>query len=530
MVLRFLFHVGRAVAHQGVGKIAGAMIDPTLASAGNLIGQIGADAWAGLRAEKKQDRLNADILDAAKMDFAEIKRQAVEIAAQVAPNDPVMRDHVERFVTLVPASIVASLKRADDPTGTTLPYNYVIEDESDIVKLLPVRFPRAHFRPGYAPPFLRGWELVTQLGAGGFGEVWQVRNLRTTNLVRAVKFGHALNDAELSLLNEGDVLNRLLAHGKHAGIVELHGVWADGDEVPWLMYEYVPGGDLTGLMRKWAALPMEQRLPKVLAAFRELCETVGHFHRLSPAIVHRDLKPSNILVTADDKLKVGDFGIGSVSAKRTLDGERRGTLSRTNTVQAYLRGAHTPLYAPPEQKADPKHRPQPTDDVHALGVILFQMLTGKLDAAPGARFDRELAGVPKDIVELIGDCVDAEKSRRPADAGAVLDRSVVEVHKAPRPTEPVVALTVPPAALPPTKRFTDAPAVAPKRTNIYDWIDHIAMIVFFCSPILLLPSLAVHYLKLQADFLPLPIYGMALIIAAGAMLVGMLSDHFKSKR
>ena len=39
------------------------------------------------------------------------------------------------------------------------------------VKLLPVRFPRAHFRPGYAPPFLRGWELVTQLGAGGFGEV-----------------------------------------------------------------------------------------------------------------------------------------------------------------------------------------------------------------------------------------------------------------------------------------------------------------------------------------------------------------------
>ena len=426
MVLRFLFHVGRAVANQGVGKIAAAILDPTLASAGNLIGQVGFEALAGIRAEKKQDQLNADILEAAKMDFAEIQWQAVEIAAQVAPDDPEMRGHVERFVTLIPASIRATLRRPDDPTGTTLPHQYAVEDESDVVTLLPARFPRAHFRPGYAPPFLRGWELVRQLGTGGFGEVWLVRKTRTEHLVRAVKFGHPLNDAEVSLLNEGDVLNRLLAHGRHAGIVELHDVWEAGDAVPWLMYEYVPGGDLTVLIHRWNAVPMAARLPKVLAAFRDLCQTVAHFHRLTmadgtpAAIVHRDLKPSNILVAADGRLKVGDFGIGSVSAKRVLDGERRGTLSRTNTAQAYLRGAHTPLYAPPEQRADPKHRPQPTDDVHALGVILYQMLTGRLDSAPGARFHRDLDGAPTHLIDLIGDCVD-RKEKRPSDAGVLVE-------------------------------------------------------------------------------------------------------------
>ncbi len=421
-MLRFLFHVGKAVANQGLGGIARAIADPL--AAGDVIGKVAFEVWGGLRAERKQDRLHADILEAVKLDAAEIRRQAAEIAAQVAPGNPELAGHVERFITLVPAAIQASLRRPDDPTGTTLPARFAVEDESDIVKLLPVRFPRAHFKPGYAPPFLRGWELVEQIGAGGFGEVWKVRSQRANSLVGAVKFGHALSDAELSLLNEGDVLNRLLATGKHPGIVELQDVWADGDEIPWIRYEYVPGGDLTQLMRRWATLPMEQRLPKVLAAFRELCETVGHFHQLKPSpIVHRDLKPSNILVAADGKLKIGDFGIGSVSAKRVLDGERHGTLSKTNTVQAYLRGAHTPLYAPPEQKSDPKHRPQPTDDVHALGVILYQMLTGRLDAAPGPKFDRDLAGVPKKVIELIGDCVDGEKSRRPADGTAILARA-----------------------------------------------------------------------------------------------------------
>jgi serine/threonine protein kinase len=67
-------------------------------------------------------------------------------------------------------------------------------------------------------------------------------------------------------------------------------------ETPWLMYEYVPGGDLGDLILKWHKLESEQRVVQVVAAVKQISTAVAHFHKLSPVIVHRDLKPSNILL------------------------------------------------------------------------------------------------------------------------------------------------------------------------------------------------------------------------------------------
>jgi len=413
----FLCCVGQAFANRSGSEVAAAVLDPTGMMACDLIRRLGVDIWKNVREEKKQENLHAEIIRVAQLEFHQVAVEAKQIAAQVA-HDAVLQGHIERFITLVPAAIRQSLKRSDDPTGTTLPAKFAIEDEEDIEKLLPIRLPR--YQPGDRPAFLHGWELVSQLGAGGFGEVWKAFKIRTPNMVAAIKFGHALTDAEASLLNEGDVLNRLMGGGLPDGVVKLEDIWSEGDEVPWLRFEYVPGGDLTGVIHRLHAMPPAERVPKVLGYLRELCTTAGYFHQMSPSVVHRDLKPSNILVAADGRLKIADFGIGGVSARRSLAGEQNVSISRTSSVQAYIRGAHTPLYAPPEQR-DPKHRPHPKDDVHAIGVVGAQMFTGRMDVGAGPDFldDLQDAGAPTEVAKLLYDCV-RKPEKRPANAAELL--------------------------------------------------------------------------------------------------------------
>ena len=414
MVLALLGRFARAAAKQGLGDIAVACIDPTGISAVNYLGKVAAEVWKDYRQDKKQDKLQADILEAAKLTFEEAK-QAGLAAAQQATTDPELQGHIERLVTLIPASIRASLRRPEDPTGTTLPKGFEVHDEQDIVKLLPVRLPR--FKAGDTPLWLRGWRLVEQIGAGGFGEVWKVQNTRASNLLGAVKFSHGMSETEFSLLNEGDVLNRLLAEGEHEGIVPLQDMWADGDPVPWIRFKYIEGGDLTTQIHRWQTLPVNERLDKVIAALSRLAKTVGYFHRLEPKIVHRDLKPSNILVEAKNgNLLIADFGIGAVSAARAIKNERSLSQSQGAVIATYLRGSHTPLYASKQQK-EGSRLIDPRDDVHALGVITYQMLTGQLDTAPGTEYEDELKahGSPDWLIALIKQCVSKDPARRPAD-------------------------------------------------------------------------------------------------------------------
>jgi WD40 repeat protein len=466
-----LYCVGQAVANQGLGNLALAAAEPTYAIAANIVGKIAAEAWKLWRSDKKQEQLHDDIVATAKLEFAQVRERAVEIAKEVAGGDPELAVYVEQIIVLVPPSIQASLRRADDPTGTTLPAGYQLRDADDLVKLLPVRLPR--FKPGDRPAFLHGWELVKPIGSGGFGEVWKARHGRMQNLIEAVKFGHALSDAESALLNEGEVLDRLLAAGPHPGVVALREAWGPDDAVPWLRYEYVPGGDLSGLILRWQALPADERLTAALAALRELTATVGHFHRLPGGpVVHRDLKPSNILVAADGRLKVADFGIGAVSAKRSLDGERNGTASRAWRLQTYLRGSHTPLYASPQQRAGSREL-DPRDDVHALGVIAYQMLTGRLDQGAGPDFADDLRefGAAEGLVALLTRCVATKAERRPKDAreladglaaftdlNAVATPAAVPVAKVIVPTLPTI---VPDRPSEPKRAFVPMPKVAP---------------------------------------------------------------------
>src|SRR5262249_25740320 len=133
-----------------------------------------------------------------------------------------------------------------------------------------------------------------------------------------------------------------------------------------------------GVIGEWHRKGGKPPLRQANAAILSLAKIVGHAHGLTPPIVHRDLKPANVLVHRGNdnkaRLRVADFGIGGGAAQAANAAAEKATVRGVLTTS--LRGSHTPLYASPQQiRGD---APDPRDDVHALGVIWYQMLTGDL--------------------------------------------------------------------------------------------------------------------------------------------------------
>ncbi|HUR55000.1 MAG TPA: protein kinase, partial [Gemmataceae bacterium] len=441
--------IAEAVMAKGVKGLA------EVVPGGNYLFEVANEALKRMRERKRATELRAEVLQAAQATNEEAKRIAEQVAREVAASDPSEdRLALEMYLAQVPGVVRQSLKRADDPSGRSVPDGFALNDAADLMKRLPSR--AAKFRPGDPLPGKPGWQLVELLGTGGFGEVWLARNPSLSALRGAVKFGLDPQARDRLLRHEGSLVNRVMEEGKHPNVVQLLDAHLEGD-APWLMYEYVPGGDLTGLIFAWQSLPPDERAKRATAALQTLAAAVGHFHRLRPPLVHRDLKPANILVNAefgtrnaeskppDDSgselripnsaFRVTDFGIGGVAAAASL-AENATRRSSTGYLASQLWGSHTPLYASPQQQRG--DAPDPRDDVHALGVIGFQMLTGKLDATLGADYAKTLRrlNIPEPLIELLGDCAAHDLDNRPKDAAELAER--LAKLSTPSPAPPVV--------------------------------------------------------------------------------------------
>src|SRR5438067_3903023 len=256
------------------------------------------DAFRLLRERRKTAELRAEMQKVAAASAEEVKRAAEEAVRKAALEGPAAvsaedRITLELYLTQIPGCLRQSMKRADDPSGRSVPADFALNAPEGLAKILPHGVPQ--FRPGAVLPGRSGWRLDELLGAGGFGEVWLARHTFIPNRRGAVKFcTDPLARAKL-VSHEGKVIARVMGLGDHAGVVPLLDAVLDGDS-PWLMYEYVGGGNLTDLIHGWQALPAEERYAQVVAALYRLAFAVGTFHRLDPPIVHRDLKPSNILL------------------------------------------------------------------------------------------------------------------------------------------------------------------------------------------------------------------------------------------
>ncbi len=212
-------------------------------------------------------------------------------------------------------------------------------------------------RPEAPPVRIGAWRVVRELGRGGMGTVYLVERADGTfTMTAALKLLRRGLDTDDLLARFRDE-RQILATLEHPNIARLLDGGATDDGRPWLAMEYVPGHTLLEACER-RGLDRAARLK----IFRKLIDAVAYAHR--NRVVHRDLKPGNVLVSESGEPKLLDFGIAKVL-------EPHGD-QRTRTGAMLL----TPAYASPEQIRG--ERITAATDIWALGVILYEVLTGRL--------------------------------------------------------------------------------------------------------------------------------------------------------
>ncbi len=262
------------------------------------------------------------------------------------------------------------------------------------------------------------YAVTARIARGGMATVYRAMDTRLDREV-ALKVMHA------ELARDEDFVRRFIGEAKsvarlsHQNVVAVFDQGADGPFL-YLAMEYVPGRTLKELLRDNGRLPPATALGIMTGVLDGLA--AAH----ASGIVHRDIKPENVLLTADGRVKVADFGLARAyaAAGHTRTGLLIGTVA----------------YVPPEQVTGDSTGPR--GDVYSAGVVLFEMLTGR----PPFRGDTPLSiayqhvnsgipapstlvpGLPAAVDQLVLAATSREPLRRPADA-AEFSRGVRRVSE-----------------------------------------------------------------------------------------------------
>lgn len=213
------------------------------------------------------------------------------------------------------------------------------------------------------PEQIEGYRVLGVLGRGGMGVVYEAEQDRPKRKV-ALKLlaRHAVSDQALRRFQqEAEILGRL----KHPGIAQIFECGSIGPEdegQAYLAMELIEGNSLSQHVAQNNP-SIEQRLE----LFARICDAVHHAHQ--KGVIHRDLKPDNILVTHEGRPKILDFGIARVT-------ETDLQVTTMHTQVGQLVGTIT--YMSPEQVSGNRDELDLRSDIYALGVILFELLSGKL--------------------------------------------------------------------------------------------------------------------------------------------------------
>jgi serine/threonine-protein kinase len=245
------------------------------------------------------------------------------------------------------------------------------------------------------------YRLTESLGAGGMGEVYKAVHTHLGRVIAIKVLSPGLTDgpALQRFYNEAGIQASL----KHPSVAEYLGFY-EYQGRPCILMEYVDGETLAAVLQRRGALPAAE----AVKIQREIAAAIAHFHALG--VVHRDLKSGNVKITSSGQVKILDFGIA-----RHQRSERLTHLGAVVGTTEYM--------APEQVRGEPAG---PATDVWQLGVLFYELLTGRMPFQAGTAHEiylRILSGeftpvrhlqpdVPDAVSQIVSRCLQKDPSRR----------------------------------------------------------------------------------------------------------------------
>ena len=296
------------------------------------------------------------------------------------------------------------------------------------------------------------YELVAQQGSGGMSVIYRALDRMLGRMV-AIKILRPNLTKDPAFLEKFQQEARSVAMMSHPNIVTVHDVGSDG-ATHYIVMEMIEGDDLKKLIKMQGALPFDKALDYGI----QICAGLGFAHRSQ--LVHADVKPQNILINREGVLKVTDFGI----AQAYTD-----TMPQTRSEVVW----GSPHYFAPEQARGEK--PSPASDVYSIGIVLFEMFTGRLPYVGSSQRELALAHIQAEIPQAkefapelpddLSNVIAKVMCKRPNDRyrhadqlGHILGQIREKTRSAGRQT---AAGRMPPPTIPRQQPASAAPAQAP---------------------------------------------------------------------
>ena len=242
-----------------------------------------------------------------------------------------------------------------------------------------------HFSPGNV--IRDRYEIQALIGQGGMSAVYRVADHRLPGRLCALKVMRAQPGDLLG--GEDAVRRQFLAEASTLGRLDHPNLpkvsdYFNLDAYDCLVMDYVAGPDLNQRIAEARRHARPLPLADVLAWLDQLCDVLSYLHGQQPPIIHGDVKPANIKLTADDRIKLVDFGL-----VRPADPDDPRTLTG-----AGLRGLGSLPYAALEQYAGSRASIDPRSDLYSLGATLYHLVTNQAPASAHDRFLDPAALVP----------------------------------------------------------------------------------------------------------------------------------------